>query len=209
MKTPIDPLVSILLPTRKRPDMLVDCIRSILTSASGSSEFEFIVRIHRDDSKTLVLIPELIRTANIKIVIGYPHNGYDDLSKFYDDCAGVANGRFIWVMNDDVIVSGEPWDIALLGAPADHLIMPEIHKLGLSTYKNDPQNPFMFMPNKCWERYGIRKFDTPFDAGLWQLLRKNGWPTYYLPGVVVHHDREDDKTLLPKRRQDEEHMENL
>ena len=72
----------------------------------------------------------------------------------------------------------------------------------------------MMMPNKCWEKYGIRKFDTPFDAGLWQLLRKNGWPTYFLPGVIVHHDREDDTTLQPKRKLDEakineDYMENL
>ena len=215
MKTPLNPLVSILLPTRKRGLKLFGCIQSIRQSSSGNNEYEFIVRIHRDDTDTIELIPELLQLGNVKIVIGYPHTGYYDLSKFYDDAAGVANGRFIWVMNDDVLVSGKPWDTALQNAPANHLIMPAIHKLGLSTYKNDPQNPFMLMPNKCWERYGIRKFDTPFDAGLWQLLRKNGWPTYFLPGVIVHHDREEDVTLQPKRKLDEQqianedHMENL
>lgn len=211
MKTPLNPLVSILLPTRKRPELLFDCIRSIVASASGNHEYEIIVRMHRDDQKTLAVIPSLLsmHLVNIKIVVGYPHSGYADLSRFYDDAAAVANGKFIWVMNDDVKVSGAPWDMRLLEAPTDALIMPETHKLGLSTYHRDFDNPFMLMPNRCWEKYEIRKFDSPFDNALWTILRKNGWPTYFLPGVVVHHDREHDDTLLPKRREDEEHMENL
>lgn len=209
MKTPTNILCSILLPTRKRPEMLLECISSIVVSASGNHEFEIIVRIHRDDHRTVMIIPKLLTMANVKIVVGYPHNGYADLSKFYDDAAGVANGKFIWVMNDDVTVSGKPWDEALIAAPVDHLIMPEIHRLGFSKYTKDMHTPFMFMPNKCWERYGVRKFNTPFDNGLWTLLRENNWPTYFLPGVVVHHDREEDITLIPKRREDEEHMENL
>ena len=214
MKTPTNLLVSILLPTRKRPAELVRCVKSIVGSASGKNEFEIIVRIHRDDHLSIPLIAEWLAMANVKIVIGYNHRGYADLSRFYDDAAGVANGKFIWVMNDDVVVSGTPWDVALVNAPEGHLLMPEIHRLGKSEYKGDMDTPFMMMPNKCWEKYGIRKFDTPFDAGLWQLLRKNGWPTYFLPGVIVHHDREDDATLQPKRKLDEvkineDYMENL
>lgn len=185
------------------------CIQSIVAASSGAHEFEIVVRIHRDDGSTIALIPKLLPVANVKIVIGYLHTGYSDLAKFYDDAAGVANGKFIWVMNDDVVVSGMPWDIALVNAPRDQLIMPEVHRLGFSFYKEDPQTPFMMMPNKCWEKYGVYKFETPFDAALWQLLRSHGWPTYYLPGVTVHHDREEDVTLQPKRRLDEEHMENL
>lgn len=209
MKTPTSILCSVLLPTRLRTDQLINCIQSIVNSSSGKHEFEIVVRIHRDDASTMARIPKLLQMANVKIVIGYPHTGYSDLSKFYDDAASVANGRFIWVMNDDVIVSGQPWDEALNAAPKNHLIMPETHRLGLSTYQKDHHTPFMLMPNKCWQRYGIEKFDTPFDFSLWTMLRKNGWPTYYLPGVIVHHDREDDVTLIPKRKLDEEHMENL
>lgn len=211
MKTPLKPLVSVLLPTRKRPERLLKCIKSIINSASGQNEFEIIVRIHRDDERSISLIPLLITLANIKIVIGYPFSGYGDLSRFYQDAAGIANGRWIWVMNDDVIISGTSWDIEVEKYAPDKILMPSTHKLGEATYFNDQHNPFMFLPNKCWEQYGMKYFATPFDCGLWNLMREHGWRTEYLAGVCVHHQREHDDTLLPSRIRDyqEHHMENL
>lgn len=197
------PLVSIVCPTRHRLPMLRKCIASIMETASDPRRIEIILRIHSDDLPTLQAIPDLLKLGPVRIAIGHPLSGYNDLTRFYEEAIALATGEWIWVMNDDVIIESPGWDQELRIAPVGHIVMPAIHKLGGSVYQNDPQTPFMFVPNGCWKRYlQGRPMRDPFDAGLWGLLRENGWPTLFIP-VTVHHQRDVSAIEDRKRAEDE------
>lgn len=63
----------------------------------------------------------------------------------------------------------------------------------------------MWLPNGCWRPY-LHDGPLPdtFDAGLWQLLRHNGWTTKFIP-VTVNHDR--DVTMEEDERRAKLEME--
>lgn len=187
------PLCSIVCPSRHRPELLIRMIESINLTASNPKQIEFCIRLHRDDIGSLRWIPQILETApSVRIVIGAPMRGYGDLTRFYEEALSIAKGEWVWIMNDDVICETPWWDAMLEGHAPNHIIMPEIHKLGGSTYSRDTQNPFMWVPNRCWEKYlGDEPMRDPFDAGLWSLLRSHDWPTDFIP-VTVHHQRAED-----------------
>lgn len=208
------PLCSILLPTRKRLPRLLRCMQSIVDSAQDKACFEFCLRLHRDDKETLAALTQLCYAApQVRIVIGPPER-YGNLARLYDDCADIAHGKWVWVMNDDVVFQGQNWDVALAGAPADRfIVLPETSRNGGSTYVREMNCPFMWVPNKCWRQYGIDRFQNQFDSFMWQLLRNNGWGTHFLPDLTVWHDRDEPELLQKTREADEaaneHHMENL
>lgn len=194
------PLCSILLPTWRRLDRLKKTIKSIVDSAENKTCFEMLIRVQQDDPETMAAIPQLIHAAPVvRMVVGLPLRGYTDLATFYDDLADIAHGEWIWVMNDDVLVEGSGWDAILSKEEKNAIIMPEIHKLGFSTYIDDGANPFMFVPNKSWKQYGTDRFKNPFDHELWALLRNNGWPTRFMKGIGAWHDRDSDEELKRQR----------
>jgi hypothetical protein len=185
------PLCSIVCPSRGRPNLLLKMIHSITTSASDWNRIEFCIRLHKDDIGTLRWIPQILTMApNVRIVIGDPMRGYGDLSRFYEEALAIAKGDWIWVQNDDCTCDTKGWDEQLSAHATNHIIMPEIHRLGKSTYTRDLHCPFMLVPNRCWVKYlGDAPMRDPFDAGLWTLLREHDWPTDFMPGLCVHHDR--------------------
>lgn len=196
------PLCSIICPTRGRPDMLRRCITSLVEGCDDVSRIEIILRIHTDDFPTLAMIPELVRMGPVRIAIGHPLNGYGDLSRFYEEGIALAKGTWIWVMNDDVICETKGWDRMLAGESSDHIVMPEVHKLGGSVYRRDLETPFMWVPNGCWWPYlPDRLMPTPFDIGLWSLLRRHGWQTSFLKDMMIHHQR-DDAEVAARRREE-------
>jgi hypothetical protein len=120
-------------------------------------------------------------------------------------------------MNDDVVSVTKGWDTMVMSQPQNVIVMPGRHKLGGSTYINDGCNPFMFLPNKAWEKYGVTRFGTPFDNSLWTLLRNNGWETVFIPTEVFHdhnpaQNAEERKTEVASSFPNDPHehyMENL
>lgn len=192
-------LISILCPSRRRLAWLTRCIQSIVSNADDQSCFEIIVRAHSDDKETIRGLWDLLSHKQLRVVIGHPLNGYSDLSRFYDEAAALAKGEWIWVMNDDVIVNSPKWDAAIKPEPINAILMPNHHRLSGLNFLMDMHTPFMFVPNKCWQKYGVTNFDSPFDSGLWTLLRNNGWPTRFVE-ISVDHTRKNDIELAEERQ---------
>ena len=210
-------MISVLLPSRKRPDLLMRCIKSIVDTADNPETFEICLRLHRDDEETIRRLPEILSLCTVRVIIGLQHGGYRDLSWFYQEAAAISRGNWIWVMNDDVVSVTKGWDTMVHSQPDNVIVMPSRHKLGGSTYINDGHNPFMFVPNKAWEKYGVKRFGTPFDASMWGLFRQNGWETVFIPTEVFHDhqpakNEEERKTEVSPNFTNDPHehfMENL
>lgn len=214
-------MISILLPSRKRPELLIRCLSSIANNASNPASYEVCLRLHRDDLATIKLLPIILQICPVRVVIGFQHNGYNSLAWFYQECAAISRGDYVWIANDDVTVNTPGWDDVfkeyVRTKKDDAIVMPQTLIMGGSKYIDWLNNPFMFLPNKCWERCGMPRFVNQFDAALWTLLRQHGWRTDFVPIEVEHsHDpernlKERAKELSPDYATDphEHYMENL
>lgn len=195
-------ICSVLIPSRFRPKQLRKTICSVLETSAGE-DFEMIVYVNDDDDETVRAVEPLVDDDNprIRLIVSRRKANYWDVDDYFNEMAEVANGDWIWQMNDDATVTGEAWDTKLSQIPlSGFIVQPEVYQLNNSVYVNPVNSPFPFFPRNCWKQFGLPKIPIPADHGLPDFLReKHGWKTSHLKGISVFHDRKVDKTL-PKER---------
>lgn len=127
---PDPPLVSILIPTRDRYDLLQTCITSIFEKTIYPHYEIIIIDNETTCPKTLAYFEALKRYQNVT-VIGYhkPFN-YAAINNF-----GVqfARGKVVALMNNDVEVISKGW----LSEMVQHALRPEIGAVGAKLYYDD------------------------------------------------------------------------
>lgn len=187
-----------MIPSRGRPDKLVAALLSI-TGETNSSDYEICISLDDDDKESLAIKGELVDTFEARVYVR-PRLGYAALdSGYYAGLEGVSDGYYVWIAGDDMTVSGD-WLEELRRAPRDkYIIQPEVSKLGLSTYVRAEAQAFPIFPRHCWKAY-TNKFPCPFDTNGDALLKRNGWKTWFLPGITFHH-HEASPEELKKHRQ--------
>lgn len=182
-----DMLCTVMLPTRRRPNEALRCIDSLFSSAT-SPDWECIVWIDDDDMEMLALKPSL-ESRGVRVYVG-PKLGYSLLDRgYYTLIAYHALGRWVWIMNDDMVVSGD-WMGKLASAPTHQTFcQPEIHGLGGSRYHNDNRTGCPLFLNGCWKEAGWHTVPEKADYNLTDKLERLGWHCHFLAGVMVWHDR--------------------
>lgn len=192
----------------KRPKRLVDTIISVGATVSDVSNLEFIIRIDDEDTKAYEEhLPLAMGICPIKVVTGkslgykcYP----DALWEMYQS----AKGDWLWHFDDDATMDEESigWDLKLFEQPLSGVVvLPEIDRLGGSTYRKNSIHPFMWLPNGWWKAVGLDRLDgrnQPFDNYIFRDFQKRtGWKTVYLEGVSTWHQRikEDPLNLAQNR----------
>lgn len=90
--------VSVLLATTGRPEMAVECLRSILNT-KGSHEVQFVVAIDNDPD-TLRFVSDVLREEERSISYS---EGYRGCSKAWNDALFLATGELIVLAADDLI----------------------------------------------------------------------------------------------------------
>lgn len=180
-------LVSFLLPTRKRPVKLCRAINSICATVGNNTNYEICLRVHSDDRETLDLIPNLLALGNVRIHIGPPLDWAHNVNAF-DEACQISKGDWVWWFNDDCVLEGHGWDTQLWELPEHTIAIPEIHRLGKSTYLQDRHVPMFAMPAYSW---GSRNFPANGDTGLWDFYERGGWAVHWLRGITLWHDRDE------------------
>lgn len=101
-------LASLLIPSRKRNRSLIECIESFLGSAVDINTFEVLVRLD-DDAPPLERVPDRTR-----VITGpRPLRGYADIHLLYNELYKASSGQYVWVLNDDVRLMSDSWDMQL------------------------------------------------------------------------------------------------
>jgi hypothetical protein len=190
--------------TRLRPQRLKETIRSVLDTATYPDQIQFTLRADCDDKGTLTALPDIIPMGNIQVIVGKPlgYTGYPIVN--WDMCK-LAEGEWIWHFDDDATMKPESkgWDEKLMTMPKHGaIILPEWDLLGGSGYHRNSCHPFMWLPNRWWEEYGITEFSQPFDDFIFKhsLRTKYGWETYYLDGVSTWHQRRLEDALNQEQK---------
>lgn len=117
----LDYKISVIIPTRQRSQLLINCLNSLLDKSYKEDRlFEIILLVDNDDSETLQTAIELQSKFNfinqfdstlcnsltIMIVCRSEY-----MQRDYNNAGSVAaKGELVLVLNDDVIMNTENWD---------------------------------------------------------------------------------------------------
>lgn len=133
-RTPNAPLVSVLLPTRGRPEYLTHSIASLHNLATDKGALEFLLYIDEDDEATIGQALHLIRAGlNLRFLVG-KRLGYARHHEMTNPLAAVATGDWLLLWNDDAVMRTDGWDqrIATAAPPAEFKGAAEIAMLGMT-----------------------------------------------------------------------------
>jgi len=110
---------SLVLNSRGRSKLLSDLFESIVKTTVDLSSIEVIVGLDKDD-------PELILSLNV--LNGYPFSHYwvagrpPNLIRALNTLSTLSQGRYLFILNDDVVFLTPGWDTIALMALAGHSI---------------------------------------------------------------------------------------
>lgn len=185
-------MISILLPTRKRPKGLREAIESLYSLAHKPDSLETILRVDNNDPTDY----SAYRNRGNRVIVG-ERWGYKNMHLYYDEVSRAATGRWLLMWNDDMTMLTKDWDALLLNFSS---------KLCVQFLKRDiyaPKNPdneyehidtaYPAWPKTLFDLMGRVSLnchcdswlaDTSEDAKI-KVLRHD---------IVIHHDRPEDET---------------
>ena len=108
------PAFSILLPTRKRVKDLSRCINELYNLAKNKNNIEYCFRVDDDDYETIGYLKGIENNFNIKYYIGQRGKGYLEVYNFFNECAKMSTGDWLFLYNDDIKMTTEYQDEIIL-----------------------------------------------------------------------------------------------
>lgn len=102
-------MISMLLPTRGRMELCLDCINKSNKIANNIDNIEWLLRVDDDDKESQEIFAQN-KPNNAYITIGERYNGYIDFYKYVNEIAKKARGNILWLWNDDVYHLCSNWD---------------------------------------------------------------------------------------------------
>jgi hypothetical protein len=140
--------VSVLVPTRRRPEALSRLLASFTATVPDRCQAELVFRCDHDDPESI----ELIRRSGCVLIVGPRDGGYRSLPVFFNQMAAVARGDVLMCCNDDAEFRTPGWP-ALLLAKANNY--PDgIFNIGVHVGLNDDKFPFSVVSRRMVEQIG-------------------------------------------------------
>jgi glycosyltransferase involved in cell wall biosynthesis len=105
-------LISILIPTRNRVQLLKECLDSINIKTHDHSLVEILLKIDTDDTNTIDFINQYksISRILIKDIITDRKKGYGSLDEHMNYLSSFSEAEFLLGLNDDVEILTEGWE---------------------------------------------------------------------------------------------------
>jgi hypothetical protein len=99
--------ISIILPTRKRPQFMERLCESAYSLADNKSHIETCFWIDDDDVESLEKIPDLVSKYR---TIKYCSGKRDVLSKLWNNAYQISSGTILFHCGDDIVIQTKGWD---------------------------------------------------------------------------------------------------
>jgi hypothetical protein len=166
--------VSVLVPSRERPAVLQESLRSL-----GEGDLELLIRVDEDD-------PYLDDYRQMPGVIVGPRRGYRRLHDYYNELALRATGDWLLLWNDDCSMSTPDWievvrsfdgKLAVLNPNTNH-----------DNWAID-MNVFPIVPRKLVELIGHFSLSVHNDSWM-EFVGRDAGIMVRVP-IMIHHDRAD------------------
>ncbi len=100
-------MISILCPTRKRPQNITRLVDNIVATVSNVQNIEFLVYIDDDDEESIPALQYAAEKLNVNAVQGNKLIG----SQMYNELGKLAQGDIIMFAADDIIFKTPNWDV--------------------------------------------------------------------------------------------------
>lgn len=172
------PLVSVLLPSRGRPDSLRATIAGLRGLADDSDRVEVLVAGDDDDEDT----PGAARAGGAVLLITGPRRGYARLHEYVNDLAGSARGRWLMLWNDDAAMLTDGWDRIISEQRTGQRVL-------CPTSNQEPLNTFPIFTRELYLLLGHVSVSPHCDSYLEAVSRPTGIE-HRVP-IEVRHDRYD------------------
>jgi len=186
------PHISIILPTRKRVEMLNETLYSIYSLADlNNSNFEVIVKIDFDDYETLDYIKNWSNEyENLYFIVSSRKKGFLNLVDFLEDMVDLAKGKYILVANDDMLVKTQNWNTILESLLTEFKIY--------FPYVNGYRESFWCIPKELYTILGHIAPHNQSDTYLNWLGQALGIVEYIDNVKLYHHFDYTDETQTDK-----------
>lgn len=107
--------ISILLPTRKRKNILLKSIKTLVETANHPDQIELLLGIDEDDPETKEFlqteVAEYLRETGVECRASvFKPMGYERLHTYVNTLAAGARGDWIFFWNDDGLMVTQGWD---------------------------------------------------------------------------------------------------
>lgn len=114
--------ISVLIPTRGRPQPLEASVRMLLHLAARPERVEILLRVDEDDPvdyerEIWALFARRGEPSVPGRVVRGPRHGYPNLHLYFNELAAVATGRWCVLWGDDTYMATPRWDAVLDGIP--------------------------------------------------------------------------------------------
>lgn len=193
----MNPLVSMLIPSRKRLESLKRAITSIRSLAAAPEQVEIIVRLHHSDRESVEWA--LPRRNEFLLIIGDDMDAFRSADKFTNSMAAASSGDWLWSFADDFEIVTRGWDNVLAGVsrtPRTDFIVRHAEQVG---YPNERVSIVSRGFYNVIGSLGHTEFsDTYIDALAWSSQVNQMTPlsiqykNHFVPGVEgVFRDRKE------------------
>jgi glycosyltransferase involved in cell wall biosynthesis len=175
--------ISIMIPTRKRPQRLKSSIKSLLDLAHDPSQLEILIAVDNDDKESMEsikqdIVPWLAEQGVGCTCLEFQRAGYANLHVYYNELAEWAHGRWLMIWNDDAVMKSQDWDSSIRSYDDDFCV------LAFDTHNKHPYSIFPVIPRAWFQIVGHISNHQMIDAVISQMA--------YLLDVMIRTDIQVD-----------------
>lgn len=169
-------MISVLLPSRGRPDSLARSVASLRDNANCA--VQVLVAADPDDPATAQ------NTVADKTVVAAQRYGYSKLHRYFNELAELADGGWLLLWNDDALMLTKDWDATIEALPRGVLVAHVQSQL------SPAMSCFPAVRREAVDAVGGFCPHTPHADTYWQQIGQLTG-TIAMVGVHVNHDRAD------------------
>lgn len=181
------PYISILLPTRKRPEQCIQSIESLYTKAHDKKSFEILLAFDNDDTESKEIILDYCKKNEIDhSFISIDRVGYENLEVYFNNLCKIAKGEMYWLWSDDVLMKTDNWDQYIKTYGNEYVLdFPNNH------------NPFMLpmVPSKYVKALGHFSGQAHCDTWIEIVFKRNLNISKVVDEVTLYHSRGSDNKM--------------
>ena len=172
-------MISVLLPSRGRPDALLATMAGLLGLAADPADVEILIAADPDDAPTLALAADGSLPVQARLWVAPERFGYKRICDYYNVLAALAAGEWLFMWNDDCVMLTTRWD-ETIRAEAPGVLWPA------ADYATN-HNTFPIWPATWTRHLGHVSLDQSSDMWLHDVAAMAGVPSRRIP-VSLHHE---------------------
>ena len=180
--------IAVVLPSRKRSQMLESSLDSLLDLAADPSRIQFLLAFDNDDQPSLdyfknTIAPKISTAGAGWLAVECPRYGYERLHEYINQLAEFSRAHWIFFWNDDAQMLSQDWDLRISEHNGDFKC------LRIPTHNCHPYAIFPIVPREWYLFFGYLSLHQLSDAWISQIS--------YILGIMknidvdVVHDRHD------------------